>query len=83
MAKIFTGSSNVCYCADAVTQIFFVIPLKLHPYFLIISANFDAKLDSVPDPVNHDKSLDCFFVILDIVVYVSGVIGICLQEWTS
>ena len=43
-------------------------------YFLVTSANFDAKLDSVPDP-KRDKI--AWLVFGDTVVYVIGVFGIC------
>ena len=50
---------NACYSADSFLKrwpkYFPVIPMKLHSYFLITSANFDAEEELDPDPEKRDK----------------------------
>ena len=48
-------SFSVLIIFEAMTQIFFVIPLKLHVYILIISMHYDAQFNSDPDGENRNN----------------------------
>ena len=48
-------SFSVLIIFEAMTQIFLVIPLKLHVYFGIISMNYDAHFNFDADAENRNK----------------------------
>ena len=48
-------SFSVLIFFEAMTQMIFVIPLKLHVYIRIISTNYDAQFNFDPDAENRNK----------------------------